>query len=288
MIFYIILNIITSSLLFVILKSFKKWNVHTLTAITINYFTAGSIGFAQTKDSLLSFNESSSALWAAIFIIGFLYITVFQLLAKTSQNAGVAVASIALKMSMVIPIFLGWYLYNDNISLLKGIGLGMSIVAVSLASFDRKSKDLKHSGLLMPLLLFLGGGLVDSSLKYTQHHLLNDGNLNFALSGSLFVASIFGLFFMISNKKLNFKSINYQTVLGGLVLGLFNYFSLFALLKALSIEGAESSSIFAILNVGVVLTSVILAVIIFKETLDKLRLAGITCAILAILFLTVL
>jgi len=287
MVLYLILNIVTSSFLFVILKGFKKWNVNTLTAISINYFVAGFLGWWNLENSTQSFNEATLELWVSTLVIGFLLITVFQLLAKTSQNSGVAVASIALKMSMVIPIFLGWFLYNDEITLFKGIGIGLSITAVGLASFDSEKKDINLSGFIFPFLLFIGGGLVDSSLKYTQHHFLNDGNINFLLMVSLLVASVLGMLFMLADKHLKLKNIGYQTILGGLILGVFNYYSLFALLKALNMEGAESSSIFAILNVGVVITSVFLAVLLFKETVGKLKLLGIGCAILAILFLTI-
>jgi drug/metabolite transporter (DMT)-like permease len=221
-----------------------------------------------------------------VILVGVLLVSVFYLLAITTQKAGVAVSSIALKMSMVIPICLGFIIYDDLFNIQKATGISFSVIAVILVSINKGNFKISKTAAILPFILFLGGGLVDTSLKFIQHNHLNDNNINLSLMSIFIVAGVSGSVIIIMNYYLKKIKLQLFSILGGIVLGILNYYSLYSLLKALALPGAESSTIFAIVNVAIVITSTILSILIFNEQLGKLKKAGLICAIVAILLLT--
>ena len=66
------------------------------------------------------------------------------------------------------------------------------------------------------------------------------------------------------------------------LLGLVNYCSIYFLLKALKIEGLESSSLFTINNVGIVTLTTLMGITFFKEHISKLNWIGIALALIGI------
>jgi len=73
-----------------------------------------------------------------------------------------------------------------------------------------------------------------------------------------------------------------KSLLFGLVLGIPNYFSIYILLKALEGSGLESSIVFPINNMGVVLVSTLISLIWFGEKLSIKNYIGVAISILAI------
>src|SRR5690606_32887305 len=116
----------------------------------VNYFTAAFFGYL-----ILGFENvpqifSTSWLFMAA-IVGLLFITLFNVMAHTTQDNGVSVASIANKMSVIIPVIAAYFLYNDTVNTTKIVGLGLALAGIYLVSVKPKSQ-LKT--LLFPAILF--------------------------------------------------------------------------------------------------------------------------------------
>ncbi|MGY8910183.1 MAG: EamA/RhaT family transporter, partial [Flavobacteriales bacterium] len=67
-----------------------------------------------------------------------------------------------------------------------------------------------------------------------------------------------------------------------IALGIPNYFSIVFLIKALQTEGFESSTLFTINNVGTVILSTLVGILIFKEQFSIKNKIGVTLAIVGI------
>lgn len=290
MVLNLILSILSSALLFLILKKFKDWNVKTVHGILVNYFTASllSISFSNIRwDESL---EHISKIWPYAIGIGLLFIIVFVLTGKTAQLCGMAASSIASKMSMVIPISLGVLLYHESFGLQKGIGVALAIPAVILVGgkpADSGSKKTTNSYWYLPILLFLGAGLVDTAIKYAQHHFMQDGNMYLVMSLIFGSAGMFGLLNLLRETFSNNQGLTFRSILGGILLGTVNFCSLYFLINCLNQPKVESSQVFAIVNIGVVLVSLALGMFVFREKMDRLKTIGVVFAILAILLLAV-
>ncbi|QWX82566.1 DMT family transporter [Cellulophaga sp. HaHaR_3_176] len=277
------LCIIFSSSLFVIFKLFNNYKIQTLYAIITNYFIAFlfSIFFYNGKLNLIEITEKE---WFIPTVcLGLLFLTVFYITARTSQEIGVSVASVASKMSLVIPVMTGVLVYKEDISTFKIIGIVLSLIAVYFASLKDKTITVKTGTLVLPILLFLGAGLIDTSIKYIQTTYVPKNEFSLFCAVVFGSAGIFGvLFISIRSYKVPLK-INFKNVLGGVCLGFFNYFTLFFLLRALQNDVFDSSSIFTINNVAVVLFSTLLGILLFKEKLIPKNWIGIGLAVISII-----
>jgi drug/metabolite transporter (DMT)-like permease len=287
LIFLLSIASLLSALLYVILKYFEIFKIENIQGLTFNYITAATLSFIiGAKKNEAAYVDLPTLLPYAIGL-GLLFIVVFYTAALSSQKSGIAVTSIAGKMSMVIPITAGFILYSDKITTLRLIGIALALVAVYLASkpADKGKIKIEKATLILPLLLFIGSGLVDTSIKYSQFHLLNSTNQNFYFSLLFGSAGFFGLIIMIGEYLKNKKGLQLKSILAGLILGITNYYSLEFLVNCLAYPGAESALIWPVANVLVVIFSVILGLALFKEKFNKTKVAGIAFAILAIIVL---
>ncbi|MFY9242100.1 MAG: DMT family transporter [Polaribacter sp.] len=279
---FLLLSIIISTGLFVIFKYFGIYKVDVLKAIFVNYLVAFVMGFALAERDF-SFVEIPKQPWflGAIFL-GALFVSVFFIMAMTAQKNGVSVASVAGKMSVVIPVFFGVFLYNESVTFLKIFGIIIALIAVYLASVKEKSIVKNNAGLLFPILLFLGSGAIDTCLKYIEVSFVPKEDVSI-FSGSLFgIAALFALLILLIKAAKKREPFGTKNIVAGLALGIPNYFSIIFLLKALQTEGFESSTLFTINNVGIVILSTIVGILLFKEKFSLKNKIGVALAILGI------
>lgn len=220
-------------------------------------------------------------------ILGLLFIIIFNLMAITTQRNGLSVVSVATKMSLVIPVIFGLIYYKESLGILKFIGILLALVAVFLVSIkSRSGVRIDRRNLIFPFLVFLGSGIIDASLKYLEDtHVATD-------DVAIFSASIFGSAALIGIIILLFRAMQgefqfaIKNVLGGILLGVPNYFSVYFIVQALRSNILESSGIFTVNNVAVVLTSTIVGILLFREYLSVKNWLGIILAIVSIVLIT--
>jgi len=266
---------------------FGKYKVHNLYAILVNYVVAAALGLAVSTQSIhINQIAEKSWLWGAVGI-GFLFIVLFQLMAKVSQMLGVSRVSIAVKMSVVLPVVAGIWLFGEHLSSLSWLGVLLALAAVFLGTYKKKETQATVSILilLMPVVLFLGSGLVDISMKYAQHFWLQTNEealFSAVLFGSAFLWGILFSVYQIFIKKIMPQ---WRDLFGGILLGIPNFGSIYFLLKTLDTSGWPSAAIYPVNNVAIVLLSAILGVAFFKETMSKINLIGLASGLLAIYFI---
>ena len=282
--FYLLISICISSFLFVIFKLFDVLKVNTFQSIVVNYFVSAVLGFYLSNNSV-SFQEIPNQPWfIGAFLLGIMFILVFNIMALTSQKNGLSVASVSSKMSVVIAIVFGVWYYEESLGFIKLLGILLALIAVYLTSVkEKKETTVKQVSLLFPILLFFGSGAIDTSLKFIETRFVEEGGV------PLFSATIFGCAFILGMIILLYQIIRgafrleFKNILGGILLGVPNYFSIVYLLKALSTDGMESSTAFTLNNVGIVILSTLFGLFIFKEKLIWKNWLGIVIAIVSIL-----
>ena len=283
---YLLLSVVFATSLFVIFKYFGIYKIDTLKAILVNYIVAFSLGFGLAERSI-SFAEIPSQPWfLGSLVLGALFVSIFFVMALTAQKNGVSVASVAGKMSVVVPILFGIFLYNESVTLLKVIGIVIALIAVYLASVKEEKNKVEGASIMFPVLLFLGSGTIDTTLKYVQVNYVSKGDVSI-FSGSLFgIAALFGVLILIIKLIKKREAFGLKNIIAGIVLGIPNYFSIVFLIKALQTDGFESSVLFTINNVGVVVVSTLVGLILFKEKFSLKNKIGVALAIIGILLVT--
>ena len=149
---YLLLSIAASTLLFIIFKLFNVYKINTFQAIVVNYAVACVCGILSYDSEIKTGDIVNSEWFYGAIGLGFLFISVFNLMALTAQKNGLSVASVASKMSVIIPIIFGVYMYNESAGFQKIIGIILALVAVYLASVKSKSAINFKKNLALPLL----------------------------------------------------------------------------------------------------------------------------------------
>jgi drug/metabolite transporter (DMT)-like permease len=272
---WLIASILFSSLIFAIFKIFNKYEVNNLEAIIVNYLVASVLGFFLFGNTP-SISQLNSSFGITALIIGFLFITLFNVMAKVTQQNGVSVASVSNKMSVIIPVIVAILLYQDSYSYFKILGIILALLGIYLVTVKEKT-TIKVSWVL-PLILFAGSGLLDATLNFAEAKVVDSNQLGLFTPTAFAIAAIFGIVYLLYKKQIPSK----KSLLFGLVLGIPNYFSIYILLKALEGSGLESSIVFPINNMGVVLVSTLISLIWFGEKLSIKNYIGVAISILAI------
>lgn len=279
----IFISIVLSSLLVICFKVFDKYKVNISNAISLNYLSASACGVIAGYDTIvnLSFSEASWLPYTLLF--GVFFIVVFNLVGIGVRTSGLMVVAIAQKMSLIIPLAFSIVYYKESYGLMKISGIVLALVAIYFSSqkSDLSTGKNQKVNYLIPLLIFLGSGIVDVSIKISQEHFAQQVNFEVLLAFIFGAAGVVGISKMlISKEKLRTKDF-----IAGISLGLFNFSSTYFLMKALAQNEYESSFVFAINNIGIILLSTFVASAIFKERLNKINYIGIVLAVASILFI---
>ncbi len=284
---FIVLSILLNASIFVVFKLFEKFKIDTFQAIVINYYFAFIVAYF-SSDVRFSITTTPYEDWfLGAFFLGFLFISMFYVMGLTAQKFGMSVVAVAGKMSVVIPVLFGLLIYKESLGIIKGLGIVLALVAVYFASHKENKSNFNKKVLFLPFILFIGSGTLDTTLKYVQKMYVSDEETSNYLSVIFLIAGILGsflLFYFIMNKK---SKLSIHNFIGGLVLGFVNYFAMFFLLKALQTKGLDSSTIFTINNVSIVLFSTVLGLLFFREKLSKKNLVGIVLAVVSIIMITI-
>jgi drug/metabolite transporter (DMT)-like permease len=277
------LSVLCSSLIFVIFKLFDVYKIQTLYAIITNYIVACLTGLFFYKEYInVSQVYKADWFWGTL-ALGVLFILIFNIMAKTSQKVGVSVASVATKMSLVIPVIVGVLLYKESLSFLKIVGILLALAAVYFASIKESKVIFSKEYLLLPILVFLGSGVIDASINYFRKTKLNSTEFPLFSATVFAAAALTGLCYILIKATKKPLQLNFRNVLGGIALGVPNYFSIFFLLRALQNNSLNSASVFTINNVAIVMFSTLLGILLFKEKLSFKNWGGIALAIISIL-----
>lgn len=289
--FYLLLCILSSTTVLITFKLLNRFSVNNFSAIIVNYLAASVAGFFLAKGELSTLYSLGILPILLMMAMGVLFIVMFHLLGKSTQTAGVAITSVAAKMSVIIPILVSVLIDpNDKLNTLRVIGIALALIAVFLLVIPKRHQKFKPVNIYLPLIIFLGIGVVDSSVKVAQQYFVTN-ELNPIFNAVVFaMAGITGMLTLPFNSNTAKGFSKPKTWLLGTVLGLANFGSMFFMVAALNHVRSngmplEGSVLFGINNLGVVLAGSLVGLLLFSERPSKTNLTGIALSLLAIVVL---
>ncbi len=265
-----------------------KMKIPTLQAIVFNYITCVLVG------SLVNGGFPFEAIGAReqwvnwSLLMGSIFIVLFNIIAFTTQHLGVAVASVANKLSLVIPFLFAVFFYGEAATPLKIAGIVLAVTAVVFTCWPHqeiKGSSLKpeHGFILfLPVVLFFGSGMLDTLISYVERSYLSDANKDAYFITAFGAAGLLGSSVLAARIITGREKFDPRSIIAGICIGLPNYFSIWTLVKALSQAKGNSSAIFPIINIGIVLFSTLVAYFLFREKLSRLNWVGIFFSVIAI------
>ena len=279
----ILYTIVLFNILIILFKMFEKYNVDNLQALIVNYLTAGfcSYFFLESNFSIEYIFKSKWLLHA--IIIGSFFIVVFLFYGLGTQKVGISITTVANKMSLIIPVSAAIVLYEDKLTFIKIIAFLLALLGIYLSSTRAGQLSFDKRYLWIIIIIFLGQGISDAIFNDFAQNFPNEKGYLFFMT-LFFVASVTGLiiYFLKSFNKKHRNPFKSKNVMWGFVFGIPNFFSLVFFLQALANTDLDSSVVFPLVSMGIMVSSSILGVLLFRENLNRVNWLGIFLCICAI------
>lgn len=286
----LLLAILLATAIFAGFRSFPKWGADTFQVIVINYAVAAGLGWWLAGGWPTLVRAWGDAWLFTAIAVGSLFLYLFHLMARSAQVNGLTVTTVAAKLSMVLPVFV--FLVadpTDGLTATKAAALGCSLPAVVLASW-KADEGFRLRDARMPIIIFLGGGLIDLMFGWFSgpEHMREPAFRYLFTTVPFTVALLIGVALLLGRRirGTEMPQSRAATWLSGLGLGVVNFGSLYFLLQAYSQVALDRSAITPLINLGVVLSSAVVARFLFKERLSRRNAWGLAlgCAAMVLLF----
>lgn len=264
------------------MKISKQYSIDIKQVITINYLFAIALCYFSFSPDISVVDINSP--WEIYIPLGILLPSVFLILASSIKNMGIVKTDIAQRLSLFIPILASYFIFKEDFNQLKFIGLAFAFPAMILILSKNKSGDSDEKKWIYPIMVLLGFGIIDVLFKQIALQ------KSFPYTTSLFIvfclAFIIALAFSIYSiiiKKQKMKSIN---LIIGSILGILNFGNILFYLKAHKAFSENPSTVFASMNMGVIILGSLSGILLFKEKVTLKNYLGIILALTAIILIT--
>ena len=284
--FNLIIAVLCSVAVSVLLKVARKRHIEIQQAIAFNYIVALSLSWFLLKPDFkgleftdfIAQNENTPIFLA----LGILLPSVFIIMSKAVEFAGIVRSDAAQRLSLFLPILAAFLIFHETLSQSKVVGIVLAFVGLfCLLSKPNQQSAVDFRGVLGLIGVWFGYGIIDILFKQV------------AKSGGAFPTTLFIAFSLaacIMFIYLLFKRTqwNVASFVGGIILGVLNFFNILFYIKAHQSFGSNPTLVFAGMNIGVICLGTITGALIFKEKISKVNWLGIVfslCAIFCLYYL---
>ena len=283
----ILVLILCNVLLAVFFRLLPKYGISNLKAIIINYFTCFCLGSLLIGEFPLKEKHVDSEWFMYALLLSICFIFFFNINALTIQRVGMIITSIFQKLSLVFPVIMGVFLFHEHLNLANKFAIPLTFIAIVLSNLPNRkyqeTVDAMKKYWYLPILVFLGSGLIEVNLFYAQEtDKIGEEGLEF--TSCLFgFAGMWGLIFLAGIKKLHF---NTKDILAGIIIGIPNFFSIYLIIKGLEL-GWKGAILFPVNNVGVIILTAVIGILAFQEKLSKANYLGLVLALIAVILFSI-
>lgn len=279
---YLVLSICCSVTVGVLLKLAKRYHIHIMQAVTWNYFFA--IGL-----SLFFFRPDPDQLNLQVvapvhLIIGILLPSIFLIQGFAVQQTGLARTDIAQRLSLFISLCAAYFWFNESFDRLKYTGLALGLLAIIFTMYRKPGNSSTKNGWLYLLLVFIGFGVIDVLFKMVSQ--ITTLPYTTSLFIIFFIAYLISVTYIGISVLMGKTKLQFINFICGCILGLFNFGNILFYLKAHRAMADQPSTVFAAMNMGVIVIGSLIGIVLFKERLSRLNYFGLLLALVAITLIT--
>lgn len=276
---FLILSIICSVTVGVIFKISRKYDVNNSQIVTANYVFALLLCYFVYNPDLNAVEKESP--WSLYIVIGLLLPSVFLFLAASIKHIGIVKTDAAQRLSLFIPILAAWFIFKEDFNTFKVTALLIGFPAIVLI-LTKPAENSKNKW-IYPAVVMLGFGLID--ILFKQIALFT----TLPYTTSLFVVFSIALLIMVTvvlyETIFNKVILNLKNLAFGALVGVFNFGNILFYLKAHQAFAENPSTVFAGMNMGVIIIGSIIGILVFKEKLTKMNYTGLALALVAIVLI---
>jgi drug/metabolite transporter (DMT)-like permease len=219
--------------------------------------------------------------WPALVALGILLPTIFLALAAAVRHAGIVRSDAAQRLSLLLSLLAAFVLFGEQLTAIKvaGIALGLLALLGMVWRGGNAGAATGVAGWLYPVLVFVGFGVIDILFKRVALAGIPLGDsLQAMFALALLVAFALQLWRRL-REQVRFTA---RSALAGVALGAANFGNILFYLRGHRALPAHPALVFASMNIGVVALGALVGLLLFRERLSRLNLAGVALAVVAI------
>lgn len=276
---FLILSILCSVTVGVLFKVARRYTISITQIVATNYVLALILCYFFFSPDLVT--VTAQAPWGIYIPLGILLPSIFLFLAASIQHMGIVKTDAAQRLSLFIPILAAWLIFGEQFNALKITAFLIAFPALLLIL--TKPSDNTENKWVYPAVVLVGFGLIDILFKQIALY------TNLPYTTSLFV--VFGIamaiMLVVISVEIRYKKrkLKYQSILFGALVGLFNFGNILFYLKAHQSFAENPSTVFAGMNMGVIIIGSLTGIFVFKEKLSKMNFTGLFLALIAIVLI---
>ncbi|MDO4248145.1 MAG: EamA/RhaT family transporter [Neisseria sp.] len=274
---YLIVSILCSVSVSVLLKISRSKKIDIEQAVAVNYLVAVSLTMAVLKPDLSAW-QSYLPTWWLFAALGVLLPSVFVIMGRAVQQAGIVKSDAAQRLSLFLPVAASFLIFNETPSVGRLVGLALAFAALFCLLW-KEGGGKKSGGTLSQAALLLGVwagyGIIDILFKQVA----KSGT---AFGGNLLVAFILAGVLMFGYLFAKGTKWSAAGILGGLVLGGLNFANIWSYVRAHQVMSENPTIVFAGMNIGVIVLGTLVGALAFREKISTVNMAGIVVAICSI------
>ena len=274
---YLLISILASVSVSVLLKIARQKQIGLAQAIGVNYAVATLLTAALLEPNFTNWQQTLLPHAWLFGLLGVLLPSVFVIMGKAVQHAGIVKSDAAQRLSLFLPVLAAFALFGETLTPHRAVGLLLAFAA--LACLLIKPQKTAVSGSLKTQIacllgVWLGYGVIDILFKKLYKTAGTGSNLlvMFALAGVLMAA------YLVVQKARWTRA----SIIGGIVLGSLNFVNILFYLKAHRAFSGNPTLVFAGMNMGVIALGALVGAGVFKEKLSALNIAGVVLALTAV------
>jgi len=281
--FYLLFSVVCSVLVSVLLKLAARRQLDVAQMVTWNYLVAAGLTAGVLRPPLEAL-QSSHAPWPALLVLAVVLPSLFLVLGRTVAVAGIVRTDVAQRLSLLLSLLAAFVFFGQTATPLKLLGLGLGLVAMLGISLRPRGPAVAgEAGSWRWLLaVWVGFALVDVLLKQV------------ALSGTPSMAALLACFSIAFVLMLGLQlwrhfsgrsRLRARNVGAGALLGLLNGGNILFYVHAHQAMPESPATVFAGMNIGVVVLGALVGVLAFGEPTTRWNRAGLVLAVVAIGFI---
>jgi hypothetical protein len=277
---YVLLSVVCSVLVSVLLKLARRFGIDVGQAIAWNYVVAGALTALLLQPPLASLCEPGAPWWALV-ALGILLPTIFLALAASVRHAGIVRSDAAQRLSLLLSLLAAFVLFGEQLTAPKGIGIALGLLALLCMVWRSGQATAEHgaAGWLYPLLVFGGFGVIDILFKRVA---LAGVPLGASLQAMFALALLVAFALQLWRRLQGQTHFTTRSALAGVRLGLANFGNILFYLRGHRALPQHPALVHASKNIGVVALGAVVGLLVFREQLSRLNLAGVALAAVAI------
>ncbi|MBS7325148.1 MAG: EamA/RhaT family transporter [Thiopseudomonas sp.] len=261
----------------ILLKLARRFQLQIAQSVLVNYGVASGLTLYLLKPAPAALLQLGPH-WPLLATLGLLLPSVFLIMAAAVDRAGIARSDAAQRLSLVLPLLAAFIWFGESADTSKLLGLGLALLALTgLIHRDASPEERKGGWLLLPA-VWLGYGIIDIGFK----QMAKTGSGFAAILLACFVLSGLLLAGWLLLRKTRW---HLPSLAAGVLLGALNFANIYAYIRAHQSLPDNPALVFTAMNIGVIALGSLTGLLLFRERLSLINLAGLLLAGAAILLL---